>query len=121
MSSQARDFLIQASQLVTGILYKLAKSDIKGAVKNARQLVTVLSNLALDDMAMQAQQFAELLTQGKRNEADTILKSLSEKINAKLEEETPHLHIAKEKKCPHCHADILVNSKFCSQCGKALT
>ena len=69
---------------------------------------------------MQTKQFADLLREGKRKEGDKILESLSRKINAMLEEETPHLHFAKEKKCPHCHANILANSKFCSQCGKAL-
>lgn len=113
--------LTQAIQTLTGISYKLAKGDFKGAEKYTGYLEVIFTQVGMSDLAQEAINLKKSLIQGNYGEARNLISALSEKVNVRLSEVTPHLHLAREIKCLHCNADILKDSKFCSQCGKALS
>ena len=115
-----KERLMQAIQTLTGISYKLAKGDFKGAEKYTGHLEVIFTQIEMTDLAEEAINLKRTLIQGNYGEARKLISALQEKVNAKLSKVTPHLHLAREIKCPHCNADILKDSKFCSQCGKPL-
>ena len=113
--------LTQAKQIFIYINFKLAKGDFDAAINMAEKLVPIFTQIGMADLIEEAHKLIGLLQQQDLAAATKFIAEFNGKIDAKLSEATPHLHLAREIKCPHCHANILRDSKFCSECGKSLS